>query len=938
MLTFFNKTFNIQDGEVRVALLMQLYIFLVITVLLLVKSTVNALFLTELGANQLPKAFLIVAVVAILTSMLYNKLTEWFSIRSIAVSTILIFSVLFFVLAYVVSHQILDTWVLYFYYVSLSIFGVMVTSQFWIIANLVFDVREAKRLFGFIGAGAIAGGVFGGYLTSVITNYFGNGIVMLVAVGLLLGCLPIIFTIWHIRIREMNRFVQKKREKKEQKLSSSSLKLILSSKHLTNLAVIAGISVLVAKLIDYQFSEFSNNAYQDSNELASFFGFWFSSFNVIAILIQLFLTNRLLAYFGVASNLLFLPIGLALGSLLFLAFPELWVVILLKGVDGSFKQSINKASFELSILPVPFDTKKKAKPFIDVVVDSVATGLAGLILLILVQQLSVPTAYITIITLFFLFIWLIFIYRLRGTFFNTFRQNIKISVDSGKDQSPGFFPEGSLRASNIEILENGSEEEVLALLGNLSDQMTLVYKPYILNLLEHPSNNIKATAIQKIYNFPYGTATDTIKRIIEKNDHDKVVYEAMAYLLFHTSQNEDRLFAKYLDHPKDYIKNAALLCLARASRYNKKISKKFGLKKRIKSQINEFSKDENAHREEEISELLMTIGISGKREFYHFIEEHLSSDRPMVTKYAIMASGSTLNENFVIKLLDLMKYNENAPYCKEVLQLYGKSISKILLKINDSGVISNQVAGYIPSIIADFQTKSSFKLLLKLMDRDDTGVRFESSKILAAFKEGSSKFSMSRQVLDKALNKECHNIKTNLSAIKAIEDSISQSEGEPLKDSLNEHDPMVIRDTLLEHLNQRIRESFHVIYYNLGYEYDISDLELAYFGLRGTTSESRTNTIEYLDNLLNSRIRKDIIPLIEYYYSDRKVVNLPFEVRAEQDALVALIELGDPQTMIYALQLIRLLDTGPVVDLIRELKLSPDTRIAALAQEILTDN
>jgi len=51
-----------------------------------------------------------------------------------------------------------------------------------------------------------------------------------------------------------------------------------------------------------------------------------------------------------------------------------------KGVDGSFKQSINKAAFELSFLPVSYESKKQAKPFIDVVVDSVATGIAGFLL------------------------------------------------------------------------------------------------------------------------------------------------------------------------------------------------------------------------------------------------------------------------------------------------------------------------------------------------------------------------------------------------------------------------------------------------------------------------------------------------------------------------------------------------------------------------------
>ena len=56
------------------------------------------------------------------------------------------------------------------------------------------------------------------------------------------------------------------------------------------------------------------------------------------------------------------------------------MVILLKVVDGSLKQSLNKASFELLSLPIPIEIKRNTKVFIDVVIDSIATGLAGLML------------------------------------------------------------------------------------------------------------------------------------------------------------------------------------------------------------------------------------------------------------------------------------------------------------------------------------------------------------------------------------------------------------------------------------------------------------------------------------------------------------------------------------------------------------------------------
>jgi hypothetical protein len=47
-----------------------------------------------------------------------------------------------------------------------------------------FDAREAKRLFGFIGPGAIAGSIFGGYLTSLLAPYIGSENLLFVCAAL----------------------------------------------------------------------------------------------------------------------------------------------------------------------------------------------------------------------------------------------------------------------------------------------------------------------------------------------------------------------------------------------------------------------------------------------------------------------------------------------------------------------------------------------------------------------------------------------------------------------------------------------------------------------------------------------------------------------------------------------------------------------------------
>ncbi|MDH3322770.1 MAG: MFS transporter [Flavobacteriaceae bacterium] len=932
---FFKKSFNIREGEIQIALLMQLYIFIVISVLLLVKPTVTALFLTNLGPENLPYGYLLVAVVAVFTSLFYNQLVTKFSIKIIAIATIILFSACFFILSYVVYEQILHSWVLYFYYLSLSLFGVLVTSQFWVIANVVFDIREAKRLFGFIGAGAIAGGIFGGYLTTFLAKFFGNGMVIFVAAAMLLLCLPLILWIWKIRVNQLNKFIKADRKSaKKNKLSGNSWKIVFQSKHLLNLSVIVGISVLVAKLVDYQFSDFSHRAYADSDELASFFGFWFSSFNIIALLIQLFLTNRFMARFGVSTNMLLLPLCLAVGSVLFLIFPELWVLILIKGVDGSFKQSINKAAFELSILPVPFDVKKQAKPFIDVVVDSIATGLAGFLLLFVIKKMNVNSSYITLIIIVCLAVWLFFIYRLRESYFDAFRTNIS-SLLGVSDKKVKKTSRISSSSAIIQVLKSGDEKGILKILPHLSENLIDAYKPYILNLLDHPSNRVKAEVIKEFYSIKNETALEKIKQLIATNNDDEVVYEAMEYFLMHSAKGQEQVYLGFLNNEKDYIKNAALLCLARASRSNKALEKKYELNERIESQIKEFSEFEEIQRSEEIAALLLTIGYSGNKRYDHFIDKYLASKEPLLRTYAIKASGLSRSEDFIDKLLHLMPQEAYQKDVIRALQSYGESIVEKLFQKDLNEELENEIRGYVPKIIESFDTDQSVDVLNRLLKSKDVLVRLNAAKSLENMEEHSHHIKISDKKLKSYVFEESLYFKNTLSAIQSLEKSLNKKGKKPKKGSDAGSDEFTARQQLIKHLKAQLDYSLQTIFYLLSIKYLDSDMKIAFKGIKNDTEESRINTIEFLENMLQVDLKNELLPLLEYHFLPDSEANLKLESIPESKILTDIIKERSAVSKILVLKLLQYVHNNSHKATLKKLTKHKNPKVKNLAKKIL---
>src|SRR5262245_3392883 len=187
---------NIREGEELRAGLMFVYIFLIIASLLIVKPIRNSLFITRYGASSLPYVYLLVAVAAALVTYSYARMIRKMRLSYVIFGT-LVFSVLVFAVFFRLLHdQITPGWVVYAFYVWVQIFGMITTTQFWLLANYVFNTREAKRLFGFIGSGAILGGITGGYLTRWLVPTFGTVNLLLFCIVFLLSNVMLLRVIW----------------------------------------------------------------------------------------------------------------------------------------------------------------------------------------------------------------------------------------------------------------------------------------------------------------------------------------------------------------------------------------------------------------------------------------------------------------------------------------------------------------------------------------------------------------------------------------------------------------------------------------------------------------------------------------------------------------------------------------------------------------------
>lgn len=709
LFVFLQRVFDIREGEYSRALLMQLNFFLLIATLLIVKPTVNGLFLAEMGASNLPSAYLLVAIFAIIVTSIYARLLGRVNLNRIILGTLLLSVALFVLLGFLLRMKIVGGWVLYAFYIVMAIFAVLSASQFWILANVIFNVREAKRIFGFIGAGAIGGGILGGYITSLLAGPLGSENLIFVAAGILFLCVPNTSYIWSKFVVTTQSKYQ--RRKKIPKIEHPFF-LIRKSAHLTNLSGIIAISVIVAKLVDYQFGAITSGIIRDPDELTAFFGFWFSNFNVVSLIIQLILTRRIVNKLGIGGSLFLLPASIFIGAGLVLFLPALWTAIILKSSDASLKQSLNRATFELLAVPIPTEIKNQTKIFIDVVVDSLATGVGGIILIFFINGLNLTSEYVSVLILTSLGVWFYFGRKVRKTYLDAFRLNLR------------NLPEGEVLAINLEneavvsdlkhALRNGSERQILAVLEKLKVQSDSRFIKELKELLNHASPKVQEETIRNLYSIHNIDLTRQITPFI-RSASQPVSVAAFSYVISRAGRQAPAFIRRYLEVPDHEMTRSLLISMAEESRDNPVLKERFQLEERLDHEFDLLTEQlpEEVRKTSTIG-LLRAAGLSRIPEFFPRIERFMTDPDPEVRNHAILAAGVTLDPYFIPSLIELLGEEQNADAAVLALSYYGNEIIPAIIRYIKPAKAGPNIIRKLPRVAGHFPIQLAVDFLMTL--------------------------------------------------------------------------------------------------------------------------------------------------------------------------------------------------------------------------------
>lgn len=853
------RLFGLEEGELQKAFMLQLILFLLITTLLLLKPTINSIFLSALGADALPLGYIFTAIAAAIGAKYYDKSLESFRLHKIIISTLfgILACLLFFAFAFYFQWK--STVILYSLYIFVAIYGLLVTSQFWLMANTVYNIRQAKRAFGFIGAGGIAGGIFGGYFTSVLSSVMPSENILFVAAFLVLCCVPLYRIFWK-KEQMVSGVISRERKDEAETTGKTPMEIIRGSKLLLYITLVTGLSVLIAKLIDYQYSDFATRLMGDKEKLSSFFGIWLSNISILSLVIQLFLTERILKLFGVGSSTLIMPGAILLGSILLLIMPELWVVVFIKVADGSFKQSVDKSAKELIYMPVPFDAKKKTKTFIDVVVDSLATGIAGLLLFFFIQAFDVSSVYVSIIIIAMLGLEVGMILRLKKAYRESFRKLAKPPPVSRHTvvKRRSKAPLDSVPDTVAWIFENGEDAQILYMLHRTFEYPDERFSGPLRGLLNHDSKEIRSMAIKSLYHLHGENISEHIEKLVCDCDATTST-QAMRYLINREIKGKRELFEKYFYRSDINVSNAALVGMAKELRNNRKLQHKYQFDDYIKFAVQRWQEEERQEvRKSMLMAILLSIGHAQIVKYYKLLEEELTNPDHEILRIALKAAARTKDFRFLDLIVSHLSNKALREQAQFSLFKYGQIVISKLKKKIFEGIKNFQDSIFVPEVIEKFKNQKAVDALIEISEKGDHIVALASIQSLIRLNEYPH-LKISDRYIVRNVKRECKKFRDIISIIHALR-ILNEQIDVSLPGFKEEKEA---REGLLNLLRQWVDRPNRRFIYLLNLKYPIADLyPMAQVLLEGKL-EQKISAGEFLENIFSFEIRRALMPIIE---------------------------------------------------------------------------
>jgi len=266
------------------------------------------------------------------------------------------------------SNAAQSIWVGRTFFIWVSVFNLFVVSVFWQMNVDLFSPEQGKRLFALIAAGATVGAIVGSSLTASLARYV-SPIFLLLGAAILLEVA--VFSVGRLSRLSPTLHRQPVAGGEEAPIGGSVFAGIthaFRSGYLVNVSLFLLLFAVTSTFLYFQQAGIVSRSFSDRGAQTAFFASVDLVVNVLTLVIQLFLSGRILLLLGVALTLGVLPVLTIIGFGALALFPTIAAVAVFQVLRRAADYAIARPTREVLFTVVPREDRYKAKSFIDTVV------------------------------------------------------------------------------------------------------------------------------------------------------------------------------------------------------------------------------------------------------------------------------------------------------------------------------------------------------------------------------------------------------------------------------------------------------------------------------------------------------------------------------------------------------------------------------------------
>ena len=385
MFKALGRIFKLHPGEARLVFLMAFLLFANSFALEVSDVVAISGFLSKVGVTQFLIVYIVDMLLIIVTAGIQMLIVDRYK-RSNLIRWMSLLIAIFYILLRLLFVVGAPSWLSYsLLYVLSDQTWLFFPLIFWVMANDIFDLSQAKRLFPLMATGGYIGQIAGLSLAAAAPTLFSSlglsslELLLLNAAIYLMTWALVTFGLRRIQVRKTVQHVHSVQETLNE--GWGFVKEVPLFRYLSLSTLAVAITVIV---LEYRFFFVSDKLIVDADSFQTFYSLFRLGTTLGGLFLQAFVTSRLIAKLNLKNSFIVLPVMLGVGAAAMLGWPGLVSATFGFAMARLGKNTIDESARKALLTLVPEERRGRVSIFMDSYVFAIGI-IIGAVLIGLVE-------------------------------------------------------------------------------------------------------------------------------------------------------------------------------------------------------------------------------------------------------------------------------------------------------------------------------------------------------------------------------------------------------------------------------------------------------------------------------------------------------------------------------------------------------------------------